>query len=230
VRKIDFKDLILFLRNPQYGKIYEINSLFSFIVLAWKSFLFIVILDIISGLLIITPLDYFNLFPELKHIDYTLVNRLKIILIFPILEELIFRLPLRVTKTNLLIVLSILIFIFLIKCTTYNVFLCLGISSIIITSLSIIIKKEKKYLNSLNFFITKYFGICFYSQASIFGILHLTNFTLNYRYFYLFPFFIFGFIISGCLFGYLRIRFKYGIFLCITSHILINGVYNLLIH
>src|ERR1035437_4740903 len=98
---IDFRDFTIFLKNPSPGKQFDINSISSFLKLIWKVFLIILVIDLVTGILIVTPL----------------------------------------------------------------------------------------------------------------------------RYFYLYPFFAINYIISGLLFGYLRIRFAFGIYLCIVSHILVNCIY-----
>ncbi len=183
------------------------------------------VIDIIAGILIVTPLRYFNLFPFLREIKFTPSNILKATLIFPIIEELIFRLPLKISKINLVTSFNLIIFLVLKKWCFSNIYLSLSLSLVLFLLLYISISGESSFLNRLTHFFTNHFWMFFYFQAMIFGFLHLTNYIVDFRYFYLFPFIVISYISKGCLFGYLRIRFTYGIYLCIASHILVNSIY-----
>ena len=208
------------------GNQLKIGSFYSFLKLIWVSFVILFLIDIIIGLGISTPLKYFDLFPSQKVYNVTTFNILKISLLLPIVEELIFRLPLRISKVNLAIPLSIFLFLILYK---LNIYVAVSLSLILFAAMFTGINKESGILNFADNFFTKYFCVLFYFQAFIFGFLHLTNYNLEYNYFYLFPFFIISFIIKGSFFGYLRIRYNFGIYLCIVSHIIVNSIYSLVL-
>jgi hypothetical protein len=183
------------------------------------------VIDIIAGILIVIPLRYFNLFPSLREFKFTSSNILRATLIFPIIEELIFRLPLRISKINLATSFSLIIFLVLNKWCFSNVYLALSFSVVLFLLLYIGIIGESSFLNRLTTFFTNHFWMFFYFQALVFGFLHLTNYIVDFRYFYLFPFIVISYISKGCLFGYLRVRFTYGIYLSIVSHMVINSIY-----
>jgi len=225
LKKIDLRDFINFLINPSQEEHFEINSISIFLRLVWKSFLILVLIDIISGILIVLPLRYFNLFPSLKVISFTFYNILKISLLFPIIEELIFRLPLKIYKINLATSLSLILFLVLNKWCFDNVYLSGSFSLVLFLLILLGIKGEFKVLNKIDASLLKPFWIFFYFQALVFGFLHLTNYILDFRYYYLFPFIVISYITKGCFFGYLRVRFTYGIYLSIAAHIAFNSIY-----
>ena len=226
---IDFSDFIIFLKNPSLEKQFDIKSLSSFLKMVWKSFLILLASDIILGLLFCGPLIYFNLFPSLKGINFSLFNILKISLLYPIVEELIFRLPLRYSKFNLVLSFSILISLLVFKRLISNVYLAITLSLILYFSLSLLFRKDSLFLiKIINFFILK-FRVVFYFQALLFGFLHLANYNITFKYFYLFPLFIMNYIFTGFFWGYLRVRYSNGIYLCIASHIFINSIYCLVL-
>jgi hypothetical protein len=222
---IDFSDFIIFLKNPSLEKQFDIKSLSLFLRLVWKSFLILLASDLILGLVFCGPLIFFNLFPSVKGINFSLFNILKISLFYPIVEELIFRLPLRSSKFNLVISFSILISLLIFKRLVSNFYLAISLSLILYFSLSLFFRKDSFQLIKLINFFTLKFRLVFYFQALLFGFLHLTNYNIEIKYFYLFPLFIMNYIFSGCFWGYLRVRYANGIYLCIVSHILINSIY-----
>jgi len=222
---LSLKEFILFLKQPNAEKQIEILTIKSFLILVWKSILILIAIDIIIGLLISMPLRYMELFPEQKEIDFSLNAYIKFSLLLPIIEESIFRLPLRISRNNLAISFGLILFIILNKLVIY---LAISLSLSLLVALFIVIK-IKPVLNKVNSLSQRYFLLFFYIQAIIFGFLHLTNYKLDIQYFYLFPFFIIGYIVNGCFLGYLRVRYTYGIYLCITSHIVMNSLYCLLI-
>jgi hypothetical protein len=156
---IDFSDFISFLKNPGFGKQFEIKSISSFFKLVWISFLILLAIDIITGLGISAPLRYFNLLPSQKGINYSLFNILKISLLLPIIEELIFRLPLRISKVNIAIPLSIILFLFLYKLFKLNIYVALSLSIILFVFLILRIKKESDILDRGDIFFNKYFYV-----------------------------------------------------------------------
>jgi hypothetical protein len=226
---IDIKDFILFLKNPSLEKQIDITSVPLFLKIVWKSFLILLISDIIIGLIFCAPFIYFNLFPSLKEINFGLLNLLKISLYYPIAEELIFRLPLRSSKFNLVLSFSILISLIVFRRLISNIYLVIAISLILYFSLNILFRKNSPLsIKIINFFTLK-FRVVFYFQALLFGFLHLTNYNLEFKYFYLFPLFILNYIFTGLFWGYLRVRYTYGIYLSIASHIFINSIYVLIL-
>ena len=223
---IDFRDFILFLKNPGLGRQFEINSIFSFLKLVWKSFFILLTIAFITGLGLSIPLKYFNLWPPPEDINFSLFNIFKIALFLPIVEELIFRLPLRISKVNLAATLSIILFLILYK---FNIYLSLSLSIVLFGFLHLRIKNDSSGLKRIDRFFIKYFFYLFYSQAFVFGFFHLTNYKLDFKYFYLFPLFVANQIFMGCFFGYLRVRYKYGIYVCIVTHIVVNSIYCLVL-
>jgi hypothetical protein len=130
-----------------------------------------------------------------------------------------------ISKINFTISSSIIFFLLLNKLCNSKILLALSLSIIIFLFLNSYIKEESIYINKLRHFFIRYFRWVFYSQAIIFGFLHLTNYRIDFKYFYLFPLFAITYISTGCFWGYLRVRYKNGIFLCIASHVLINSLY-----
>ena len=223
---LSLKEFILFLKQPNAEKQIEILTIKSFLILVWKSILILIAIDIIIGLLISMPLRYMELFPEQKEIDFSLNAYIKFSLLLPIIEESIFRLPLRISRNNLAISFSLILFIILNKLIIY---LAISLSLSLLIALFIVITIKPEILNKVNSLSQRYFLLFFYIQAIIFGFLHLTNYKLDIQYFYLFPFFIIGYIVTGCFLGYLRVRYTYGIYLCIATHIAMNSLYCLLL-
>jgi hypothetical protein len=132
---------------------------------------------------------------------------------------------LRISKINLATSFSLIIFLVLNKWCFSNVYLALSFSVVLFLLLYIGIIGESSFLNRLTTFFTNHFWMFFYFQALVFGFLHLTNYIVDFRYFYLFPFIVISYISKGCLFGYLRVRFTYGIYLSIVSHMVVNSIY-----
>jgi len=218
----DFTDLISFLKNPEIGKQFEIKTFYSFLKLVLITFLILFFIDVIIGLGISTPMRYFKLIPSQKEVVYSPFNIFKISFLLPIIEELIFRLPLKISKTTIAIPLSIILFLFLYK---LNLYIAISLPIILFVFLFLRIKEGSDFIKKAVIFFTKYFFILFYFQALIFGFLHLTNYRLDFNFFYLFPFFIVSYVLTGCLFGYIRVRYTFGIYVCIVSHIVINSTY-----
>ena len=229
MKRVGFADSIIFLKNPDPNEHFKISSISTFFKLVWKMFLIILLIDLITVVIIVTPLKYFNLFPALKEISFTPINILKITLILPIIEELIFRLPLKITNINIITSISVITFIILNKwCFTKYYFAIAG-SCLMFLFLYIGIRKNINFLYRSTTFLKEHFREFFYVQALLFGFLHLANYNLDFKYIYLFPLVVFGYIISGIFWGYLRVRYSSGIYLCIVSHIAVNSLYCLVI-
>jgi hypothetical protein len=124
---------------------------------------------------------------------------------------------------------SILISLLVFKRLISNVYLVISLSLILYLSLYLIIRDDSIYVIKLINFLTEKFRVVFYIQASVFGLLHLTNYNLELKYFYLFPLFIMNYVFAGCFWGYLRVKYVKGIYICIASHILINSIYFLIL-
>jgi len=223
---LSLKGFILFLKHPNAVEEIEILTFKLFFKLVWKSILILFSIDIILGLVISTPLRYFHLFPLEKEINNSVYIILKISLILPIIEELIFRLPLRISIRNLAISLSLVLFLIINK---PNLYLACFLSILLFIILLFLLKKDSEIFNSINSLSTRYFSCFFYFQALIFGFLHLTNYNLDIQYFYLFPLFAISYVVAGCFLGYIRVRYNYGIYLCLTTHIVVNSLYCLIL-
>jgi hypothetical protein len=224
---IEIRNFIQFLKQPSIGDQFNIISFSSFFKIVWKSFLILVVIDIIIGLGISAPLRYFDLFPAQKDFSPTLPNILKVSLLLPLFEELIFRLPLKISKINVSTTLSIIIFLSIYK---LNIYLGISFSIILFVILLSLFQKETKILINVDTFFVNYFNLFFYSQALIFGFLHLMNYELDLKLFYLFPFFVLSQILTGCFLGYLRLKYSHGIYVCIATHIIVNSIYCFLLY
>ena len=223
---IDFNDLISFLKNPNLEERYEIKSITSFFKLLWRSFLITLGISIAISLFISTPLRYLNLLPPLKDINFSFLSFLKISFFVPLVEELIFRLPLRISRVNLITSLGLILFLIF---QNLNIYVSLSFLIVSFGFIILIIINRSDILPIGGNFFTKYYLFIFYSQAILFGLLHLPNYNLDLKYFYLFPLFIIIYILIGCLWGYIRVRFKYGIYACIITHMIVNSLYYLIL-
>jgi Type II CAAX prenyl endopeptidase Rce1-like len=219
---IDFKDFISFLKNPNFVNQIKIGSISSFLKLVWSSLFIILLISIIISLIISAPLSYFKLLPSLKDVSLGPSSILKISLFVPVVEELIFRLPLRANKITVASSLGLLLFLIF---KNINFYLAVSLLILLIGYLLLKIKSGSASINLVDSSLSKYFFWVFYFQAVIFGILHLTNFNLNFKYFYLFPFFIITYILTGCIWGYIRVKYTLGIYACIVTHIILNSIY-----
>lgn len=219
---IVLKDFILFLVKPNFENQLELGSIYHFLKMIWKSFLVILLIDAIFFLAISTPLKFFNLLPTSRELDLNHYQIFKISLLLPVIEELIFRLPLKISRINLVVSLTIIVFLIVNKINTYASVL---ISILLFGFMLLMLKRESKFMNMADIFYSKYFYQIFYFQALLFGFLHLMNYNLDIRLFYLFPIFVINYILTGCYLGYVRVRYNYGIYLCIATHIAINSIY-----
>jgi hypothetical protein len=224
LKQIYLKDIGAFIKNPNTGIKYDIDSVPSFLKIAFKSFLVMLLIDFLIEAFLASPLRYFNLYPSIKEFTGTPITIIKLAIVFPIIEELIFRLPLRISKINVAISFSLSV-LFISKWVVGNIYYSIFFSMLLFMALCLFIKNESRLIKTLSIIVDANFSHFFYLQAIIFGFLHLTNYNLDYRFFYLFPLFIASYLFVGVFFGYLRIRYKHGIFLCIASHIIVNTIY-----
>jgi hypothetical protein len=218
-------DFISFIKRPTIQTPIKLGNILLFSKTILFGVLILILIDITSGF-IIFPLKYFSLFPTLKPFQYNTYNILRVTLILPIVEELVFRLPLRISKINLIVFLSMVCFISLYK---VNIFIA-GFLSVMIILLGLnLIRSKSIYLVFLNKLILANFPIFFFTQAIIFGGLHLFNYDLLLKNLFILPFIVLGQILTGMFLGFLRVKYSNGIILCISIHILINTLYCLIL-
>jgi hypothetical protein len=223
----EIKNLIHFFKRPNYETQIEIKSFPLFIKLILKSYLILVLIDIVVGLAVILPLKHYNLFPSQTDMKFDSITILKGILILPVIEELIFRLPLRFSRLNVALAFSMIIFLIFNKLFFY---VALSVSAALFIINYLFLKKDSLVFRFVEDQIKRHFIFLFYLQGLIFGFLHLSNYNLDSSRFYLFPLFIMSFILSGFYFGYLRVRYNYGVFVCAGVHILNNCIYCLVFY
>lgn len=221
-----YNDFISFIRNRDISYIIQINSFLNAVNILWKSIILILIGNIIISIFFITPLELFKILPEQKSLENIQHKYLLCIIIIPIIEEMLFRLPLRISKVNLVLFASIIIYVIL-----YQYSFVLAITSFILIILCslIFIKNIPNIPDSITNYYNKYFYFIFYLQAVVFGLLHLGNFNLDYKYIYLFPLFVIPYMYLGIVLGYIRVRFSNGILLSIAVHMFFNSIYFLFV-
>ena len=119
--------------------------------------------------------------------------------------------PLISNLNNIFFLLAIYVGIFLI-------FLLLGIG------LGFIIKKltSKKRLDKIENFFNKRFKFLFFSQAILFGFVHIFNYTDFTKIIYLTPFLVMPQTILGFMLGYVRIKF--GLSWAMVLHAIYNAM------
>ena len=224
-----FKDFWTFVKNSNSVEQIDVDTFPGFIKLAWKSICILLVIDIVLGIFIVTPLKFYNIYPSIKEIEFTRLRILSITLFLPLLEELTFRLPLRISTFNILASLCILLYLLIRLFILSNRVIALSCSFFIVLVLYQIICKESNMFNSILGILKNRFWVFFYFQALLFGFLHLTNYNLDFKYIYLYPLVALSYIIPGIFWGYLRVRYSSGIYLCIVSHIAVNSLYCLVI-
>lgn len=133
-----------------------------------------------------------------------------IALLSPLFEELIFRLPLLDKKTLIISAISGVFYVG-IRLYFFNKF---GAFELIFLGLSGLILM-------FYFFKEEYLQLKFYLLNTIFAFLHLVNFQVNSKFFVLYFFAVFNYLLIGFVFSYYRIH--YGI----KTSILMHTVYNL---
>jgi len=224
-----FKDFWTFIKNSNSVEQIDINTFPDFIKLAWKSICILLVFDFVLGIFIVTPLKFYNIYPSIKEIEFTRLRILSIALFLPLLEELIFRLPLRISINNILISLGVFFYFFIRLCFMSKRVIAISCSFIIVLGMQQLFKKKSEIFSTILRTIKNRFWVFFYVQALLFGFLHLTNYNLDFKYIYLFPLVALSYIIPGIFWGYLRVRYSSGIYLCIVSHIAVNSLYCLVI-
>jgi membrane protease YdiL (CAAX protease family) len=204
-------DLFRYLKNPVYREEYKKLTILEFL-----SYIIFYVLAIIPiGIVLFLISNGIGL--ENRQSSLTLQEKIFYGIIFaPVVEEILFRLILRFNKKNLVILIVstftlLILFIFkkdLIKILVYS-FLTIGISFCMI------------YFKPCKNFLTKYFNICFYVIAGLFGILHIYNYLgINISNLFLSPLFAIPQFILGLILGYIRIN--NGFFYAVLFHLLMN--------
>jgi hypothetical protein len=229
LKKVNIADFLLFLRRPTVQEQTNINSFSSFLRLIWEIFLIILFVDFAYSVIIIIPLEHFNLFPIRLDPKFTVINVLKVTLLLPMTEEIIFRLPLQISKVNLITSFCLLVLVVLHRYCFSNFYLPIICSLIVFLLLVLIIRLKPEFLAGLICYLRDHFWKFFYILTIVFGLLHLTDYLVSFKFIFLFPLYIISYVIVGSLLGYIRIKYKNGFYLCTTAHILVNCVYAILI-
>lgn len=220
-----FKDFTYFIKHPSISQEKDVDSIKAIVKLVWISLLIILSVGFIVSTFVTSPLSLLDLMPHQRRLELTPWNILRISLIAPITEELIYRLPIKLTRRNFTISFGLILFIIVRKIDVIY-----GFSAVVIFLIFMVISigKTSNILRSIKQLFDKYFYVFFYFQAIMFGLLHLPNFNLDYKYFYLFPFYVLNYIFIGFFLGYIRVRFKNGIYVCILTHMSMNILYCLI--
>lgn len=152
-------------------------------------------------------------------------NGLYILIVAPILEEIIFRLPLKFNRTNLFIAITTFYFCFYLSFDNFvhSFWGVLLIKTVFIIGLFWFVVY---YLCKNSFYktiSTKYFGFLFYTLATTFGLLHITNFIefVPQKLLFFSPIFAFHQVIMGLFLGYIRV--KKGLIWSIALHVCFNA-------
>ena len=218
-------DFIAFLRYPNLTREqYNIDNIVSVIRLVGKAYLYYYLVAFtftLTIVLILHLLGLMDLYPKYKPIDPNALNIFKIIIVAPIFEELIFRLPLKFSKINITI--SVGLFLYLIT-RKIDIILAVTVTVLFLSFMILSLRKRSDFQPGTKQLFNKYFHLIFYFQALFFGFLHLSNFYLDFRYFYIFPLFIFTYVFMGCIAGYLRVRYTNGLYACILLHMFMNCI------
>lgn len=188
-----------------------------------------IILTVISAL---TMRFYdFSLLAELKDKKFVLKHTAKttfllIVLMGPILEELIFRLFLKPTKLNVAIPLSIFFWLHMSPFFTSTLNIVDSTQRIVEAALSFLFFLGVYCLIKPHFIVDlrgKYFKFLYFFSCLTFGFIHFFNFQpLSISILIFSPFIVMPQLIYGFLIAYIRVNFKYGFFMGLLFHILIN--------
>ena len=218
----EFKDFKDFLKHPNLSQEKDINSVNTIIKLTWVSLLIIIGVGFIISTFVTTPLFLLDFMPRQRRLELSPMNILRISLVAPIIEELIYRLPLKLTRRNFTISFGVLLFILVRK---VDIIYAFSATALFLGFMIVSVRKFTDFQSNIKQLVNKYFYVVFYFQAIMFGVLHLFNFNLDYKYFYLFPFYVLNYIFIGFFLGYIRVRFKHGIYVCILTHMSMNSLY-----
>ena len=152
------------------------------------------------------------------------------ILIAPVWEELAFRLPLVFNRKNLLISTG-LISLFLFKRVFEDWLTACVISSVILAILILLFYiKSSRWKEKTTHFQRANFKFIFYFYTLAFALLHVFNYTFDSGLQYIaVPFLIMPQLIYSFVFGYIRLKYKTGLLITLSIHILINSTAFLLV-
>ena len=147
----------------------------------------------------------------------TISSLLYVVVAIPIIEELCFRYPLKKTKYGISLFVSYTFYLFFgnIVGFKYDNPYVLLIAIFVLTALIIKFSKfntSKIYANPKTLL---------YILSSVFGFIHIFNFTITLKFFIILPFIILPYIFAGLLLSYLRMKFS--LFHSIIFHALMNG-------
>jgi len=166
------------------------------------------------------PLAIFDLIPELPPRQ---LSDIKWIIVFgPVIEELIFRLPLRNFFKNIFIALALGFYALGKSHLGIGLSIALGI---VILLLPYIPGFISRFEDAINNFIKKYFVLFFYLIAVIFGFMHITNLeTIRTSDILFSPVIVAYQLFLGLYLGFIRIKYKGGIFYAILLHAFFNSI------
>lgn len=143
-----------------------------------------------------------------------------IVLLAPVYEEILFRSLLKIKKINAILFVIVISGIIFYDSTKSNTAYIVFFSIILIMLLSALLVLKKDRIKS---FVEKHFAYLFYSSASLFGLLHATNFSGDPWKLIAFSFVLGGpQIVLGIILGY--IRMNYGLFYSILFHTVVNSM------
>lgn len=216
------KDFLYFLTRPRIVTPQSINTFSSFLKIVWKSFLLILVISILQGLITKTLLKVINIPLIEKPIILNGYSILRVTLLTPFIEESLYRLPLRISKFNLVVFFCVLIYVILLEA---NPLLSVCIALVISGFLYFLMIRNCRFYYAIKSYHEKYFHIIFYSSALIFGFMHLTKYSLDLSYFIFFPLFILNYVLVSLVLGYVRVSFDKGFFLALIIHAFLNGLY-----
>lgn len=228
-----FKPYFLFLIKPYYISLKKVTTLgLSPLIDFGLLLLFTLIADLI--LMIPNEIGLVNadfkagkVYESLKQLGWPIVYLIGAIL-FPVIEELLFRLHLKSVKGSYLFYLLMcfaiavsLINTFLLRtqvAVAVFVLLCFLIFTLVLTW-----PNFKQYRFACTRFLLKYFHIHVWLSAFVFGMLHVSNYTLySTTALLLSPLLVLPQLLAGLTLSYTRL--KYGILSSMSMHGLHNGL------
>jgi len=213
-----FNDFIRFIKKPELST--PVSLKFGqIIVLIIKSLLLYFIFIVISVVFFI-PLSLFDLIPDLP--KRQLSDSLWIIGIGPVIEEMIFRFPLKNFFKNIFISIAILFFVFVKK---YIGIPLTTLIALLIASLPYIVTFRNEGERIINSLVKNNYPYFFYFITLFFGFLHLSNLNnLTTSHYIVSPVIVLYQIQLGLYLGFLRVKYKAGIFYSIFVHAIFNSV------
>jgi len=250
------RDLLLFLKRPDYETIQDFTVKSKFLIL-FKIFIltYLGLMIVLIPLIILQKLEIIGEVAQKNILLYEIIKRdyvnyrpyflISMILIEPILAEYSYRLSLSNFNAKFLTI-SISLFIgnylgaylskFILLQYSYFASLLTYYISIIIVSgfFYLILRTEfiKSYLSRIKTVWNTNPGLIFYLITGIFAIMHIFNLEIRANDLIFIPLILLPFVIYGLSFGYLRVRLgiKYSIILHVMINVLIFGLGDLIKH